>query len=285
MDLSGASESGDVEDRRGNGKTLAIGGGIGALVLGLIGAYFGIDLNGLKPLVNNGGQQQQGDPPKDGYDKFSRQILGSTNAVWDKQFEFHYSGKHRYEHPRMVLFSKGVDSEGCGFAPSEVGPFYCPKSKTVFLDPTFFEELEGKLGGDKAAFSQAYVIGHEVGHHVQNLIGYNTKVDEFDRIDGKKNAGIRLELQADYLAGVWAHYAKDALKIDSNDIASALKTAQAIGDDRIQKKMQGWSSPESFTHGTAAQRLKYFKQGFQTGDAGKKALDHFFDRNIKALEL
>jgi predicted metalloprotease len=288
MDLSNQDAGGDVEDRRGNTGKLAAGGGIGALVLAAIGYFVLGDPNALKNLVPAGGgagQQQQGEAPKDGYKEFSSKILQSTNKVWDEQFEKHSSKGQRYEHPAMVLFSHEVDSGGCGVAPSAVGPFYCPVSKKVFLDPTFFEELEGKLGGSKAQFSQAYVIGHEVGHHVQNLLGYNKKVDEFERLDGKKNAGIRLELQADYLAGVWTHYAKDPLKIDTSDVNAALKTAQAIGDDRIQKKMQGWVSPEGFTHGTAAQRLKYFQQGLQTGDASKKALDHFFDRGIKALDL
>jgi predicted metalloprotease len=284
MDLSNQNEGGDVEDRRGNTGKLAAGGGIGALILAAVGYFAFGDPNALKNLVPaGGGQQQQGEAPKDGYLKFSKQILHSTDEVWEKQFEFHFAGKHRYEHPHMVLFSEQVDSKGCGVAPSAVGPFYCPVSKTVFLDPTFFEELEGKLGGSKAQFSQAYVIAHEVGHHVQNLIGYNKRLDEFHG-EGK-NAGIRLELQADYLAGVWTHYAKDQLKIDTSDIASALKTAQAIGDDRIQKKMQGWVSPEGFTHGTASQRLKFFKKGLETGDASKNTLDHFFSHEIRALDL
>ena len=228
----------------------------------------------------------QGTGKDDGYKDFSEKLLGSTNHVWKDQFEKNRYSKHRgaYEPPQMVLFSESVNSEGCGTAPSAVGPFYCPVSKKVFLDPTFFEELETKLGGSKAAFSQAYVIGHEVGHHVQHLLGYEVDAD-LQRHDGKNNAGIRMELQADYLAGVWAHHAKDKLKIDEKDIASALKTAKSIGDNRIQEKMKGKSWPESFTHGTDEQRLRYFKKGFDTGDASEAALNHFFDRNVKPLDL
>ncbi len=284
MDVNNSEESGNVEDRRGAKAPLAIGGGIGAIVLALVGAYFGVDLNQFAG--NAGGPATQGTGKADGYLDFSKKVLGSTDHVWKEQFEKNRYSRHRgpYEPPSMVLFSEGVQTGGCGSAPSAVGPFYCPGDKKVYLDPTFFEELETKLGGSKAAFSQAYVIGHEVGHHVQHLLGYEVNA-ELQHRDGPKNAGIRMELQADYLAGVWAHEAKNRLKIDQNDIAEALKTAKAIGDNRIQEKMKGKSWPESFTHGTDAQRLKYFKQGYETGDASEAALNHFFDRNIKPLDL
>ena len=232
-----------------------------------------------------GGALTQGTGKADGYKDFSEKLLGSTNGVWNEQFRVNKYKNHRgaYEAPGMVLFSDQVDSGGCGVAPSAVGPFYCPASKKVFLDPTFFEELESKLGGSKAEFSQAYVIGHEVGHHVQNLLGYET--ESYKAKDGKDNAGIRMELQADYLAGVWAYHAKDKLKINQDDIASALKTARSIGDNRIQEKMKGKSWPESFNHGRDDQRLKYFKLGFQNGDASEATLNKFFDRNVKPLDL
>jgi len=283
MELGNSGERGSVEDRRGAKAPLAIGGGIGALVLALVGAYFGVDLNQFAG--NGGGPETRGTGKADGYKDFSEKLLGSTNEVWKEQFRKNSYTRHRgaYEPPKMVLFSDRVDSEGCGVAPSAVGPFYCPASKKVFLDPTFFEELEKKLGGSKADFSQAYVIGHEVGHHVQHLLGYSS--DEFQRRDGKQNAGIRMELQADYLAGVWAHHARDKLKIDSSDIEEAMTTARAIGDNRIQEKMKGRSWPESFNHGTDRQRLKYFKQGFDTGDASERALDKFFDPRAKPLDL
>jgi hypothetical protein len=184
----------------------------------------------------------------------------------------------------MELFSEGVDSQGCGFAPSSVGPFYCPASKRVFLDPTFFEELRTKLGGSSAEFSQAYVIAHEVGHHVQNLLGYNARLKEYEARE-RDNAGIRLELQADYLAGVWAHHAREKLRIDQRDVNEAIKTAKSIGDNRIQEKMRGKSWPESFNHGTDTQRTKYFLEGFETGDASKEALERFFNPRVRPLDL
>ncbi len=170
----------------------------------------------------------------------------------------------------MVLFSDSVKTDGCGQAPASVGPFYCPADKTVYLDPTFFDELGKKLGGSKAEFSQAYVIAHEVGHHVQNLLGYTKRAHEKERSASKDEAhewSVRLELQADYLAGVWAHYGQEKFHfIQAGDIESAIKTVKAIGDDRIQKKIKGFSYPETYTHGTSAQRLKWFRQGFKTGD-------------------
>jgi predicted metalloprotease len=285
MDLSNQDAGGSVEDRRGNTGKLAAGGGVVALLVALVAGYFGIDPRVAQQLAGNlagGGQQQKGEPPADGYLKFSKQILQSTNEVWEKQFPQNFG--QRYKPPEMVLFSEQVDSEGCGIAPSSVGPFYCPRSRKVFLDPTFFTQLERDLGGSKAEFSQAYVIGHEVGHHVQNLLGYNARVDDFKRREGE-NSGIRLELQADYLAGVWAHHVRTKLKINDRDISEAIKTAKSIGDDRIQKKSRGWASPESFNHGTSEQRLKYFMRGYETGDASKRALDHFFDPSIKPLAL
>ncbi|MCZ2341768.1 MAG: neutral zinc metallopeptidase [Bacteroidales bacterium] len=276
-----SDSSSNVEDRRG---MRSAGMGLGGLLIILVGAYFGLDLRGL---VGPGGpipqqqRQQVGQAPQDGYKEFASHILGMTEQVWDAQFREHGL---RYEHPRMVLFSDSVQT-GCGNAPSSVGPFYCPADQTVYLDPTFFRELQQTLGGSQAEFSQAYVIGHEVGHHVQNLLGYNGKLKSYERREGK-NAGIRLELQADYLAGVWAHYAEKRWRIlEPGDVEAALTTAKAIGDDRIQKRSQGWVSPESFTHGSAAQRLKHFREGLQTGDFSKKKLDTFFDPNVDPLRL
>jgi hypothetical protein len=159
---------------------------------------------------------------------------------------------------------------GCGAAPSAVGPFYCPADKTVYLDPTFFDELDRKLGGSKAEFSQAYVIAHEVGHHVQNLLGYSQIVDQKRRSLPKEEFNrwsVRLELQADYLAGVWAYHGQQKFNfIEPGDIESAIKSANAIGDDRLQKRSTGFTSPENYTHGTSAQRVKWFRLGLQTGN-------------------
>jgi predicted metalloprotease len=284
MNLDESDERGDVEDRRGNRTTLAVGGGVGALIIGLIAAYFGIDPNVAQQVIPGPGVGPNHQAPQDGYKEFSEKLLGATNAVWREKFRKEYM--RAYTPPKMVLFSDRVDSQGCGVAPSSVGPFYCPVSQKVFLDPSFFDELANKLGGSKAEFSQAYVVAHEVGHHVQNLLGYNEHLEDFRRREGE-NAGIRSELQADYLAGVWAHHAEEKFHILSNpsEVQEALKTARAIGDNRIQEKMRGKSWPESFTHGSDAQRFKFFKLGFDTGDASKAALDRFFNPRVRPLDL
>jgi predicted metalloprotease len=284
MNLDEANERGDVEDRRGSGQSLMVGGGIGALIIGLVATYFGIDPKAVQQFVPGPRAGPNAGAPKDGYVEFSQKLLGTTNRVWRDKFRTEYG--RGYTPPTLVLFSDRVDSQGCGIAPSSVGPFYCPVSKKVFLDPSFFDELEHKLGGSKAEFSQAYVIAHEVGHHVQNLLGYNEQEAKFHQREGA-NAGIRLELQADYLAGVWAHDAQEKFHILSNpsEVQEALKTARAIGDNRIQEKMRGKSWPESFTHGSDEQRYRYFKKGFDTGDASRGTLDKFFDPNVKPLDL
>jgi predicted metalloprotease len=173
----------------------------------------------------------------------------------------------------MVLFSERVET-GCGSAPSAVGPFYCPADKTLYLDPTFFDELQDRLGGSKGEFSQAYVIAHEVGHHVQNLLGYSKLVHQKEQAASSKAEAntwsVRLELQADYLAGVWAHHGQEEFQfIEPGDIESAIKTANAIGDDRLQKRATGFTSPEKYTHGTSEQRIKWFRAGFETGNLHK----------------
>jgi predicted metalloprotease len=249
MKWEGEEESSNVEDRRTFGKTGLAMGGIGGLLILLVGAYFGIDppqlnqLLGNAPVAGGGGNGQDERPltaeeAKSG--KFAATILRFTEKVWDEQFQ--KAGK-TYEYPHMVLFSRQVQT-GCGTAPSAVGPFYCPADKTVYLDPTFFDELERRLGGSKAEFSQAYVIAHEVGHHVQNLLGYSRIVDEKRRTLPKEESNrwsVRLELQADYLAGVWAYYGqKDFNFIEPGDVESAIHSANAIGDDRLQKKRHGF---------------------------------------------
>lgn len=279
MRLDDSPESDNVEDRRGMKKAgLAIGGGAGVIVL-IIAAVLGLDPNKLPIPVGGpppGGGAQKGDPPKDGYKQFASRILGLTEEVWTEQFRANSYGA--YKKPKMVLFSEAVDTGGCGSAPSAVGPFYCPADHTVYLDPTFFDELEGKLGGSKAEFSQAYVIGHEVGHHVQNLRGYSERADRARKTARENEFSIRLELQADYLAGVWAHHADKKRKIlERGDVEAALKTARSIGDNRLQEKMKGKSWPESFNHGTDKQRYAAFLSGFNSGDASKRRLDAFFD--------
>ncbi len=282
MRLDNVGESGNVEDRRGMKGPAVAGGGILVVIIGLVAAYFGIDPNVAQQVAGGlGGQVREvGPAPNDGVKQFAGKVLGSTNGVWKEQFPKHF--RKDYEPTTLVLFSISVDSEGCGEAPSEVGPFYCPRSKKVFVDPTFFDELEKKLGGSKADFSKAYVIAHEVGHHVQNLLGYNARVKEFERREGK-NASVRLELQADYLAGVWAHHAEKKYQIlERGDVEEAIKSANAIGDDRLQKKAGRWVSPESFSHGSSAARERWYSQGLKTGDVTK--LDDFFTLPLGQLD-
>jgi hypothetical protein len=239
------------------GGKLAIGGGAGLLLL-VLGLLFGVDLGG--------GRRASQTPPDEATLVFTKRVLGTTEEVWGN--EFRKLGK-RYDPPHLKLFSDQVRT-GCGVAPSAVGPFYCPADETIYIDPTFFDELEHKLGGSKGDFSKAYVIAHEVGHHVQRLLGYKAPHNDND-------ASVRLELQADYLAGVWAHHGQKRFNfIEPGDVDEALTTAKAIGDDRLQKRSGGFVHPEKFTHGTSAQRVKWFKEGLRTGDASKQALDHFF---------
>jgi len=277
MKWEGHEESGNLEDRRRLGKKgLAVGGG-GALLILLIGVFLGVDPQKLNQLLGDrpvdprgGGNNQVEDrpltPEEERSRKFTATILRFTEEVWEEQFR---KAGERYQPPHMVLFSDEVET-GCGVAPSSVGPFYCPADKTVYLDPTFFDELQQMLGGSKAEFSQAYVIAHVDGHHVQNLLGYSRLVDQKRRTLPKEESNkwsVRLELQADYLAGVWAHYGQEKFHfIERGDIESAIKSANAIGDDRLQKRAKGFTSPERYTHGTSAQRVKWFRLGLQSGD-------------------
>ena len=281
MDWEKGEESKNLEDRRGlSRRTLAIGGGVGAGVLLLVAALLGVDPQKLNQFFGNAPAGGQGGANRPGEDrpataeekrtrKFAATILRFTEVVWAEQFR--KAGK-RYEAPRMVLFTEEVQT-GCGNAPSAVGPFYCPADRTVYLDPTFFDELEKKLGGSKAEFSQAYVIAHEVGHHVQNLLGYSRLVEQKRRTLPKEEFNqwsVRLELQADYLAGVWAYHGQKKFNfIEPGDVESAIKSANAIGDDRLQKRARGFTSPENYTHGTSDQRVRWFQLGLETGDMRK----------------
>jgi predicted metalloprotease len=270
MDWEQGEESQNLEDRRRmSPKTIAIGGGIGAVIITLVAAFLGVSRDKLNQIIGGGGGGGEGGgeqrPLTEQEERtrvFSSKILRFTEKVWDKQFT--KVGK-RYEPPKMVLFSRQVQTGGCGTAPSAVGPFYCPADRTVYLDPTFFDELEQKLGGSKAEFSQAYVIAHEVGHHVQNLLGYSRLLDQKRRTPEENQYSVRLELQADYLAGVWAHYGQEEFNfIQPGDVESAIKTARSIGDDRLQSRSSGFVYPEKFTHGTSAQRVKWFMRGLKS---------------------
>jgi len=265
-------ESENVEDRRSLGKTGLAVGGMGTLLLVLVGWYFGIDV---RPLLNPQGgagavdQDARPDPAQDELKHFVGVVLKDTEDVWNERFQTVY--RKRYREPKLVLFSGQVDS-ACGLANSAVGPFYCPGDEHVYLDLTFFGELKNRFGAP-GEFAEAYVIAHEIGHHVQKQLGYEAKVRTRK---GRMSDSVRLELQADYLAGVWAHHAQRTKHIlERGDIGAALTAANAIGDDTLQRRA-GRVMPDSFTHGTSAQRVRAFRSGFDSGDCTRQRLDVFF---------
>jgi predicted metalloprotease len=249
-------------------------------VLGLLAWGLGIDprllIDGAE--IFSGGdssQQQSSEPtragaPSDQAGQFVSAVLGSTEAQWQKIFA--QAGKE-YEAPTLVMFS-GATRSACGFAQSAMGPFYCPNDRKVYLDTSFFQDLERRFracdaGSKSCQFSQAYVIAHEVGHHVQNLLGILPKVQRMqqsmDRTDSN-SIQVRVELQADCLAGVWANHAQETWNfIEPGDVEAALQTASAIGDDRLQKQSQGYVVPDAFTHGSSAQRTRWFMTGLRSG--------------------
>jgi uncharacterized protein len=278
----------NVEDRTGGAPEGSGGGGfpIGGLPIGggaliiivIVGMLFGINPLDMLGLLSGGGGstvQQQAQPgygpqtqaaqSKAAVDKdFSRAVLGDTEDVWGAVFK--QMGR-QYTPPTLVLY-RGATRSACGRANAAVGPFYCPADRDLYLDTSFFNELRARFGAP-GEFAQAYVIAHEVGHHVQNLLGIMGKVQaEMQQSDERRaNAlSIRLELQADCYAGVWAFYAKKRNLIDTSDVQSGLRAAAAVGDDNIQKATQGYVVPDSFTHGTSAQRAHWFETGLQSGD-------------------
>lgn len=273
MDWEKGEESKNLEDRRRMGPRTVAAGGVGTLIILIVGYFLGADpqqlsqvIQSTQPQVEETQSQAPLTPEEERSRRFAAKILGFTEKVWGEQFQ---KAGARYVTPHMVLFTDRVET-GCGVAPAAVGPFYCPEDRTVYLDPSFFDELQGKLGGSKADFSQAYVIAHEVGHHVQNLLGYSGLVEEKRQTLSPAEYNqwsVRLELQADYLAGVWAHYGQREFNfIEPGDVESAIQSANAIGDDRLQKRSSGFISPERYTHGTSAQRTKWFSRGLKTGD-------------------
>jgi uncharacterized protein len=264
MQWRGRTRSTNVEDRRGIGGGTLLGGGIGATVIGLIIYLLGGDPS---QIIGSGSQpasQEQIQAQAD-YQEFVEVVLKETEDVWTAQFS--QMGK-TYQPPVLVLFSGSVQS-GCGGATAQSGPFYCPLDQKVYIDLTFYDELKERFSapGD---FAMAYVVAHEVGHHVQNLLGISDKVQRA-RQQGSREEGnamsVRLELQADFLAGLWAHHTQKMKNIlDPDDMEEALNAANAIGDDRLQREAQGHVNPESFTHGTSQQRMYWFRKGFETGD-------------------
>ena len=262
--------SDNVEDARGvpAGRTM-LGGGIGLIVI-IVGLFFGTDLTGLVsqlPLDNQAQSRQTGGGhANDPEFKFVGDVLASTEQVWDDQFS---KMGRTYEHPKLNVFT-GSTPSACGTADAAVGPFYCPGDHKVYIDLSFYQDLKDRFGaaGD---FAQAYVIAHEVGHHVQNLLGISEKLQRARGTLSEKEynkLSVKLELQADFLAGLWANHAqkfKD-FQLEPGDLEEALTAANAIGDDKLQKQGRGEVVPDAFTHGTSAQRMYWFKRGFDTGD-------------------
>lgn len=277
----GSGRSSNIEDRRGMGMGKLAGGGIGTIVIALIAMYFGVDpsvvLNQANNIVPEQQTQTQFSPEEERLKEFMSVVLADTEDVWGDLFS--RAGK-AYEQPKLVLFSGAVQS-GCGAAQSAMGPFYCPADRKMYLDMSFFNELSKRLDapGD---FAQAYVVAHEVGHHVQNLMGIADKVHNARQSGGEQAANalqVRMELQADCFAGVWAYHANQKRQIlEPGDTEEALAAASGVGDDRLQKKARGYVVPESFTHGSSAQRMRWFTTGMQNGDPAQ--CDTFNARNI-----
>ena len=274
MKWIGRRESSNVDDRRGiGGGGLAIGGGIIGVIVLLVKFFVLGDTSAVNDVIPQGGgpQQEMSAEEKkldDERASFVRVVLADTEDVWNQLYS--QSGK-QYVMPKLVLFRQSVQS-ACGMAGSATGPFYCPGDQQVYIDLSFFEDMQNKLNapGD---FAMAYVIAHEVGHHIQKLNGTSDKMNQLrHRLSEEEynKYSVMLELQADFLAGVWAHHAQKTKSIlEANDIEEALNAANAIGDDRLQKEAQGRVVPESFTHGTSAQRVYWFKKGFETGDVSQ----------------
>jgi uncharacterized protein len=276
------AESENVEDRRGNGKKAGlVVGGMGGLVIVVLALIFGVDPQQLAGLIGPGQGPAAGapgqpndqaapvDPQEDKQAHFSKVIFHDTEEVWDDVF--HRMGK-QYQKPTLVLFSDQVDS-ACGSADSAVGPFYCPGDSRVYIDLAFYKDMQRKLNAP-GEFARAYVIAHEVGHHVQRLLGYGRQVDEARRTgQNAHQMSVRLELQADFLAGVWAYNGQRKFNfLENGDIESALNAAFQIGDDRLQKQARGFVVPDTFTHGTSRQRMRWFKRGFDKGDVSEAEL-------------
>lgn len=273
MRWQGGRTGGGIEDRRGMGGGAIAGGGIGVTVIALIGYFvFGIDPNTTQQVASQfggaGAAQQQGEvgTPEDQAGRFVDVIGTNVNDVWATKLQ-------GYQPPKTVIYEQGTPT-GCGFGQSAMGPFYCPTDQTVYLDLGFWREMETQLGASGADFARAYVIAHEFGHHVQTLTGASQQVrDAQQRAAGQAEANrysVALELQADCYAGVWAANAaavsNGQVALEAGDLQEGMRTAQAIGDDTLQRRGGGRVSPESFTHGSSAQRVEWLQRGYQSGD-------------------
>jgi uncharacterized protein len=268
MRWQGGRRSGNIQDRRGRGPAL-IGGGIGAVIITLIAVVLGVDPSQLATGVAPSEPVSTAEPGAfTGTDEeadFVAAVLGDTEQTWHELFARHGLS---YREPQLVLFDDAVSS-ACGFAQSAVGPFYCPADEMLYLDLAFFRELHERFGAP-GEFARAYVIAHEVGHHVQTLLGLTDQVRAAQARASQAEANalqVRMELQADCLAGVWGYHAhRSRQMLEPGDLEAALRAAAAIGDDRLQRESQGHVVPESFTHGSSAQRVEWFRRGFDRGD-------------------
>lgn len=273
MDWQGGRRGGNVEDRRGMGPVGLAGGGIGALILAAIGYFvFDIDPSTTQQITSQlggvGAEEQQGKvgSPQDQAGQFVDVIGSNIDDVWKSKLP-------NYTSPTVVLYDQGTVT-GCGFGQAAMGPFYCPSDSHVYLDLSFWQEMETQLGASGADFARAYVIAHEYGHHVQTLTGASQRVEQAQqRASGQGEANrysVALELQADCYAGVWARNAaavsNGAVSVDAADMEEGMKTANAIGDDTLQRRSQGRVVPEEFTHGSSAQRVDWLRRGYASGD-------------------
>lgn len=283
MRWQGGDGSGNIEDRRGLGPVGVGGMGVGGVVLALVGYFvFGIDPSTTMSVVNGAGppaQQQAGarGAPEDQAGRFVDVVATNVDQVWTQKFE---QAGQRYTPPAAVVIYDRATGTGCGTGQSAMGPFYCPADRKVYLDLSFWQELETRLGaGGEAA--RAYVIAHEIGHHVQNLTGASERAQRMGA-RGAESGSVRLELQADCYAGVWAANASvvsgGRVALDPKDIEDGLRAAAAVGDDTLQRKAQGQVVPDAFTHGSSEQRMRWFRRGAQAGDPG--ACDTFAAREL-----
>jgi predicted metalloprotease len=275
MEFNDDNVSSNIEDRRGFGPVgMGVGGlGLGGIAILIIGALLGIDPSTLLNVAQQASPPSQqytreeranAGPPQDPAGHFAGQVLRSTEQVWGAIFQ--QSGA-RYRNPTLVLYD-GATPSACGLGRSAMGPFYCPNDEKVYLDTSFFRDLQTRFHVP-GNFPEAYVVAHEIGHHVQKLAGTFDRMQESGRAGahGASSTSVRMELQADCYAGVWAHHAgQDTARISDQDIEQGLNAASAIGDDRLQRQSQGYVAPDSFTHGSSAQRVRWFKRGIQSGN-------------------
>ena len=269
MRWRGERQSSNIEDRRGMGGRVAVGGGLGTIVIVILALLFRADPRQfLEQVPSDGSSPVQSsrpvNPEEEELKQFVSVVLAKSEDVWQEVFR---QNGRQYREPTLVLFTDQVRS-ACGMAGSAVGPFYCPGDEKVYIDLSFYEELRRRFNapGD---FAQAYVVAHEVGHHVQNLLDISDKVDAMQRRVSEREANqlsIRLELQADFFAGIFARYIQKQGILEAGDIEEALRAASAVGDDQIQRRTTGHVVPDSFTHGTSEQRIRWFRKGYETGD-------------------